>query len=102
MPTLIDTTIRLLGQDPLAGRVPTAEQLRIAEILDQAGFGYLEVSGGGCFESAERRGERHRRLPAARSAERRLEPARGGRGRRRGRARLRGGPRLLARSHRRD
>src|SRR3954471_22306636 len=56
MPTLIDTTIRLLGQDPLAGRVPTAEQLRIAEILDQAGFGYLEVSGGGCFESAVRRG----------------------------------------------
>src|SRR5204862_7915377 len=56
MPTLIDTTIRLLGQDPLAGRVPTAEQLRIAEILDGAGFGYLEVSGGGCFESAVHRG----------------------------------------------
>src|SRR4051794_21871091 len=56
MPGLADTTIRLLGQEPLAGRLPTAEQLRIAEILDRAGFAYLEVSGGGCFESAVRRG----------------------------------------------
>src|SRR6188472_8590 len=56
MPGLADTTVRLLGQDPLAGRLPTAEQLRIAEILDKAGFAYLEVSGGGCFESAVRRG----------------------------------------------
>src|SRR6186997_2513403 len=56
MPALADTTIRLLGQEPLAGRLPTAEQLRIAEILDEAGFAYLEVSGGGCFESAVRRG----------------------------------------------
>jgi oxaloacetate decarboxylase alpha subunit len=56
MPGLADTTIRLLGQEPLAGRLPTAEQLRIAEILDRAGFTYLEVSGGGCFESAVRRG----------------------------------------------
>jgi oxaloacetate decarboxylase alpha subunit len=56
MPTLVDTTIRLLGQEPLAGRVPTAEQLRIAEILDVAGFAYLEVSGGGCFDAAVRRG----------------------------------------------
>src|ERR671927_474900 len=51
MPGLADTTIRLLGQDPLAGRIPTAEQLRVAEILDRAGFSYLEVSGGGCFDS---------------------------------------------------
>src|SRR5438067_332249 len=56
MPGLADTTIRLLGQDPLAGRLPTADQLRVAEILDGAGFGYLEVSGGGCFDSAVRRG----------------------------------------------
>jgi oxaloacetate decarboxylase alpha subunit len=56
MPTLVDTTIRLVGQEPLAGRVPTAAQLRLAEILDDAGFAYLEVSGGGCFESAVRRG----------------------------------------------
>src|SRR5215831_92429 len=56
MPRLADTTVRLLGQEPLAGRLPTAEQLRIAEILDRAGFAYLEVSGGGCFESAVRRG----------------------------------------------
>jgi len=56
MPGLADTTVRLLGQEPLAGRLPTAEQLRIAEVLDGAGFAYLEVSGGGCFESAVRRG----------------------------------------------
>ena len=45
MPALADTTIRLLGQEPLAGRLPTAEQLRIAAILDRAGYAYLEVSG---------------------------------------------------------
>src|ERR1700752_1150935 len=56
MPTLADTTIRLLGQEPLAGAMPTAEQLRLAEILDKAGFAYLEVSGGGCFDSAVQRG----------------------------------------------
>ena len=56
MPTLADTTIRLLGQEPLAGKVPTAEQLRLAEILDRAGFAYLEVSGGGCFDWAVKRG----------------------------------------------
>ena len=56
MPALVDTTIRLLGQEPLAGRVPTAEILRLAEILDGAGFAYLEVSGGGCFDSAVKRG----------------------------------------------
>ncbi len=55
MPGLADTTIRLLGQEPLAGRISTADQLRIAEILDGAGFAYLEVSGGGCFDSAVRR-----------------------------------------------
>jgi oxaloacetate decarboxylase alpha subunit len=56
MPALADTTVRLLGQEPLAGRIPTAEQLRIAGILDRAGFAYLEVSGGGVFDSAVRRG----------------------------------------------
>src|ERR671934_74952 len=56
MPALADTTVRLLGQEPLAGRLPTAEQLRIAEILDRVGFAYLEVSGGGVFDSAVRRG----------------------------------------------
>ena len=56
MPKLADTTIRLLGQEPLAGRVPTAEQLRLAGILDQAGFAYLEVSGGGVFDAAVKRG----------------------------------------------
>ena len=56
MPALVDTSIRLLSQEPLAGRVPTAELLSLAEILDGAGFAYLEVSGGGCFDSAVRRG----------------------------------------------
>ncbi|HEY5099663.1 MAG TPA: acetyl-CoA carboxylase biotin carboxyl carrier protein [Gaiellaceae bacterium] len=56
MPTLADTTIRLLGQEPLAGRMPVADQLRLAEILDKAGFAYLEVSGGGCFDAAVKRG----------------------------------------------
>ncbi|HEU0304704.1 MAG TPA: biotin/lipoyl-containing protein, partial [Gaiellaceae bacterium] len=39
-----------------AGKLPTAEQLRLAEILDKAGFAYLEISGGGCFDAAVRRG----------------------------------------------
>jgi oxaloacetate decarboxylase alpha subunit len=56
VPTLADTTIRLLGQEPLAGRMPTADQLALAEILDGAGFAYLEVSGGGCFDTAVKRG----------------------------------------------
>jgi oxaloacetate decarboxylase alpha subunit len=56
VPALVDTTIRLIGQEPLAGRMPTAELLRLAEILDGAGFAYLEVSGGGVFDSAVRRG----------------------------------------------
>ncbi len=56
MPALADTTIRLLGQDPLASRIPTSEVLRVAEVLDNAGFQYLEVSGGGVFDSAVRRG----------------------------------------------
>jgi oxaloacetate decarboxylase alpha subunit len=56
VPALVDTTLRLLGQEPLAGVMPTAEQLHLAEILDTAGFAYLEVSGGGCFDSAVKRG----------------------------------------------
>src|SRR6184192_4239514 len=56
MPALVDTTVRLLGQEPLAVRLPTSEQIRIGAILDQAGFAYLEVSGGGCFDSAVKRG----------------------------------------------
>ena len=128
MPKLVDTTIRLLSQEPLAGKLPTAEVLRVAEILDGAGFACLEVSGGGVFDATVRRRvespweriraikarvstplgialrgrflvgsrpverrhrralrlvrgrERHRRLPPPRPAERRLEPARGGRG----------------------
>jgi len=41
VPKLVDTTIRLLSQEPLAGSLPTAEVLRVAEILDQAGFASL-------------------------------------------------------------
>ena len=56
MPRLVDTTIRVLGQEPLAGLLPTADLLRLAEVLDDAGFAYLEVSGGGVFDSAVHRG----------------------------------------------
>ena len=56
MPTLVDTTIRLLSQEPLADRMPTADLLRLAELLDGVGFAYLEVSGGGVFDTAVRRG----------------------------------------------
>jgi oxaloacetate decarboxylase (Na+ extruding) subunit alpha len=56
MPALVDTTIRLLSQEPLADRMPTADLLELAETLDQAGFAYLEVSGGGVFDSSVRRG----------------------------------------------
>jgi oxaloacetate decarboxylase alpha subunit len=55
VPKLVDTTIRLLSQEPLAGRLPTAEILKVAEILDQAGFACLEVSGGGVFDATVRR-----------------------------------------------
>ena len=55
MPKLVDTTIRLLSQEPLAGKLPTAEVLRVAEILDGAGFACLEVSGGGVFDATVRR-----------------------------------------------
>jgi oxaloacetate decarboxylase (Na+ extruding) subunit alpha len=56
MPELVDTTIRLLSQEPLATRMQGARVLELAGILDKAGFSYLEVSGGGCFEWAVRRG----------------------------------------------
>src|SRR5919198_1425075 len=36
--------------------MPTADILELAETLDGAGFAYLEVSGGGVFDSAVRRG----------------------------------------------
>jgi oxaloacetate decarboxylase (Na+ extruding) subunit alpha len=55
VPKLVDTTIRLLSQEPLAGKLPTAEVLRVAEILDGAGFACLEISGGGVFDATVRR-----------------------------------------------
>jgi oxaloacetate decarboxylase (Na+ extruding) subunit alpha len=56
MPELVDTTIRLLSQEPLATRMQGARVLELASLLDKAGFSHLEVSGGGCFEWAVRRG----------------------------------------------
>src|SRR5262249_50485854 len=56
MPALVDTTIRLLSQEPLAGRMPTADLLRLAETLDAAGLPSPPVSGGGVFDTAVRRG----------------------------------------------
>jgi oxaloacetate decarboxylase alpha subunit len=55
VPRLVDTTIRLLSQEPFAGRLPTAEVLRVAEILDRAGFACLEISGGGVFDATVKR-----------------------------------------------
>ncbi len=56
MTRIVDTTIRLLSQQPLAGNASTATVLEVAELLDGAGFACLEVSGGGCFDAAVRRG----------------------------------------------
>jgi oxaloacetate decarboxylase (Na+ extruding) subunit alpha len=56
VPQLVDTTIRLLSQEPLARRVSAGRLYELAEVLDQAGFAYLEISGGGCFDSAVRHG----------------------------------------------
>jgi oxaloacetate decarboxylase alpha subunit len=56
MPALVDTTIRLLSQEPLADRVAAARLYELADVLDEAGFAYLEISGGGCFDAAVRRG----------------------------------------------
>jgi len=56
VPRLVDTSIRVLSQEPLAGALPTGELLRLAELLDTAGYAYLEISGGGAFDAAVRRG----------------------------------------------
>ena len=56
MTRIVDTTVRLLSQQPLQGNASTATVLEVAEILDGAGFAGLEVSGGGCFDAAVRRG----------------------------------------------
>ncbi len=56
MAVLVDTSVRLLSQEPLAARVPASRILEVAAVLDKAGFAALEVSGGGCFDSAVRRG----------------------------------------------
>ncbi|CAA9540312.1 MAG: Biotin carboxyl carrier protein of acetyl-CoA carboxylase [uncultured Thermoleophilia bacterium] len=56
MARLIDTSLRLLAQEPLAGRMPPGRVLEVAEILDRAGFHALEVTGGGVFRAAVARG----------------------------------------------
>ena len=56
MPALVDTTIRLLSQEPLAERVSAAGLYVLVGELDGAGFACLEISGGGCFDSAVRLG----------------------------------------------
>ena len=56
MAALVDTSIRLLSQEPLAERVSTSRLLQVADLLDGAGFAALEVSGGGCFDATVRRG----------------------------------------------
>jgi oxaloacetate decarboxylase alpha subunit len=53
---LVDTSIRLLSQEPLAARVGPSRLLEVAALLDKAGFATLEVSGGGCFDALVRRG----------------------------------------------
>ena len=52
MARLVDTSIRLLSQEPFVGRISTARILRLAEDLDSAGYAALEVTGGGCFAGA--------------------------------------------------
>jgi oxaloacetate decarboxylase alpha subunit len=56
MARLVDTTLRILAQEPIAGRVPASLQFEACELLDSAGFHVLEVSGGGCFQTAVQRG----------------------------------------------
>jgi oxaloacetate decarboxylase (Na+ extruding) subunit alpha len=56
VPALVDTSIRLLSQEPLAEQMQGSRVLELAALLDGAGFSCLEVSGGGCFDSAVRRG----------------------------------------------
>ena len=132
MPALVDTTIRLLSQEPLAGRVPTGELFRLAEVLDGRGSRRSRCRAAGVFDTAVHRGvgeplgadpraesanadaaragaprsvpgrlatdrrrlrapvrrvgggERHRRVPPARSLERRVQPGGGRRGDRSG------------------
>ncbi len=56
MTRFVDTTLRLLSQDPLARTLSSATVLRLAERLDTVGYSALEVSGGGCFTTAVERG----------------------------------------------
>ena len=56
MTRFVDTTLRLLSQDPLARTLSSATILRLAEKLDEVGYSALEVSGGGCFTTAVERG----------------------------------------------
>ncbi|HET6171661.1 MAG TPA: hypothetical protein VFD90_03590, partial [Gaiellales bacterium] len=56
MTRFVDTTLRLLSQDPLARTLSSATVLHLAERLDTVGYSALEVTGGGCFTTAVERG----------------------------------------------
>ncbi|MDX6539633.1 MAG: oxaloacetate decarboxylase (Na+ extruding) subunit alpha [Gaiellales bacterium] len=56
MTRFVDTTLRLLSQDPLARTLSSGTVLRLAEKLDAVGYSALEVTGGGCFTTAVDRG----------------------------------------------
>ena len=56
MTRFVDTTLRLLSQDPLARTLSSATVLRLAERLDTVGYSALEITGGGCFTTAVERG----------------------------------------------
>ena len=45
MPALVDTTIRLLSQDPLAAHVETGRLLEVARVLDGAGGALVPERG---------------------------------------------------------
>ncbi len=56
MAGLIDSTLRVLGQEPLAGQISVARVLDLCGELDSVGLHALEVTGGGCFHAAVTRG----------------------------------------------
>ena len=67
MPQIVDTTIRLLSQDPLAGKLPTGEVLRIAEILDTAGLRTSRSRAAACSTRPSGSPSRARGSASARS-----------------------------------
>ena len=56
MTRLVDTTRPAAVAAPAGRDAVDRAVLEVAEILDAAGFEALEVTGGGCFEAAVKRG----------------------------------------------